>query len=199
MELPFSQASESNKVAILDVIRHLFLENQTVLEIGSGTGQHGVFFAENLPGVIWQCADQVAYHDTISQRINAAGLPNLRHPIALEAISFDWTSIKVDAVFTANTAHIMSWSAVVAMFKGVSQCLLEGSFVQYGPFNRDGKFTSPSNQQFHDSLVKSDPAMGIRDDARLIEVAREFGMTLIDDIAMPANNRILVWSKKTGN
>ena len=168
------------------------MAGQAVLEIGSGTGQHAVYFAENLPGVIWQCADQPDYHATINQRVALAGLPNIRSAIALETLSFDWTSLQVDSVFTANTAHIMSWPAVTAMFKGVGICIREGAFVQYGPFNRNGAFTSESNQQFDGSLRRTNPEMGLRDDADLVTLARENGLYLIDDIPMPANNRILI-------
>ena len=117
MNLPFSKASENNREPILEVIENWFMAGQAVLEIGSGTGQHAVYFAENLPGVIWQCADQPDYHATINQRVALAGLPNIRSAIALETLSFDWTSLQVDSVFTANTAHIMSWPAVTASFR----------------------------------------------------------------------------------
>ena len=193
MQLPFSQACENNKHPILDVIRRWFKDGETVLEIGSGTGQHAVFFAENMSGVIWQCADQVHYHSTINQRVANAQLPNLLPAIELEVLAFDWRKIEVDSFFSANTAHIMPWGAVEAMFRGIGASIKDGVFVLYGPFNRDGEFTSESNFRFHQSLQREAPHMGIRNDTDLRQLASQCDLALVKDIDMPANNRILIW------
>ena len=193
MQLPFSQACENNKTPILEVIRNWFRDGETILEVGSGTGQHAVYFAENMPGVIWQCADQTHYHSIINQRVADAQLPNLFPAIDLDVLSFNWRDIDVDSVFSANTAHIMPWSAVEAMFIGIGALITDGVFVLYGPFNRDGEFTSESNFRFHQSLQREAPHMGIRNDADLGQLARRCGLTMVKDIDMPANNRILIW------
>ena len=119
MNSVFSQAAESNKNAILEVLREMLIIPQAVLEIGSGTGQHAVFFAEKLPHITWQCADQSRYHDVINHRLSAAGLDNLPSPLVLEVETFDWKINNIGSVFSANTAHIMSWNALEAMFCGV--------------------------------------------------------------------------------
>ncbi|MGI9318083.1 MAG: DUF938 domain-containing protein [bacterium] len=197
MELPFSQACEKNKRPILEVLRHWLTDGDTVLEVGSGTGQHAVFFAENLPGIVWQCADQLIYHSAINQRVADSNLPNLLPAIELEVTAFDWALVEANSVFSANTAHIMPWSAVKALFAGVSRAINDGVFVLYGPFNRDGKFTSDSNRQFHESLQRQASHMGVRDDVELCQLAQQHGLELADDVDMPSNNRILVWKTKS--
>ena len=191
--LPFSQACENNKAPILSVIKEWYIPGQTILEVGSGTAQHSVYFAENLPDIVWQTADQKIHHDTILARVALANRRNLLPPLDLEALVFDWSQVEFDGAFSANTAHIMSWSAVVAMFRGIGRQLKDGVFILYGPFNRNGVFTSSSNQQFDNHLRRANPEMGIRDDRALIEVGLECGLELVNDIDMPANNRILIW------
>ena len=192
--LPFSQACENNKEPILEVLRDLLHDGQTVLEIGTGTAQHGEHFCRALPTIRWQCADLAEYHPGIRNRLAASNLPNLLLPIELESVTFDWSSIRADAVFSANTAHIMSWQAVEATFKGVSRVLPPGGLlIWYGPFNRGGEFTSASNARFDAQLRAGDHKMGIRDDAEMADAADRNGLIWIDDIAMPANNRILIY------
>lgn len=194
--LAFSQACENNKQVILEVLQLQFPAGHRVLEIGSGTAQHAVYFAANMPDIVWQCADQKSFHSGINQRVAIAALPNLFPALQLETISFDWSVLEVESFFSANTAHIMSWEAVEAMFNGVgSKIAANGKFILYGPFNRDGKFTSESNRLFHLSLQNRDPQMGLRDDRDLIALASGAGLRLTEDIAMPANNRILVWQR----
>lgn len=196
MDLPFSAASENNRLPILRELTRLFETGGTVLEIGAGTGQHAVFFASQLPALIWQPADQRAYLWVIRARQQESRLPNLLPPIELEAGSFDWSGQQYDHLYSANTAHIMSWEAVCAMFEGAGQALGHGVFVLYGPFNRNGEFTSESNRRFDASLRSQNAEMGIRDDAALSVLANRSGLVLAEDIAMPANNRILVWQRK---
>jgi len=199
MSLQHSQAAESNKLPILKVLKKLLTDSQTVLEIGSGTAQHAVFFAKEMPHLTWQCADQLIYHDAINQRLAETALTNILPPVKLETETFDWKGVYADSIFSANTAHIMSWNAVESMFRGVGQVLASGSaaglFILYGPFNRDGAFTSESNRQFDQMLKRREPKMGIRDDQALISLALQHGLRFIQDIEMPSNNRILVWDR----
>jgi hypothetical protein len=204
---PFSQASESNKSAILAVLQLQFSSRTNILEIGSGSGQHAVFFAEHMPWLHWQTSDQTTYHEGICQWIEYANLPNVGMPLTLDVTeNVNWRDIhcittapgqsRVDGVFSANTAHIMPWNAVVELFRGVGDLLQEKHrFVLYGPFNQNGQFTSPGNQRFHDQLTIQNPAMGIRNDCEIISLAANHALSLVEDVAMPANNRILVFER----
>jgi len=194
-ELPFSQAAEKNKEAIADVLNTWIGSRKSILEIGSGTGQHAVYFAQMYPQVVWQCADQISYHEGLNQRIEQSGLRNLPPPLVLEAATFDWSRVNADIVFSANTAHIMPWEAVQATMKGVSNLLNpDGIVLWYGPFNIDGAFTSPSNADFDKFLKSEAPHMGIRDRAAMEQEAHQNGLVLKKSIPMPANNQILVFS-----
>lgn len=194
MNKPFSQACENNKRPILDVLKRHLGNVQSVLEIGSGTGQHAVFFGEHLPHLAWQTSDQRHYHEGIDAWLADAGLDNVAPPLDLDVNVEPWPITSAEAVFSANTAHIMGWSTVEAFVAGVGRLLGPGGlFLLYGPFNYGGRHTSDSNARFDVSLRMQDPRMGIRDFEAMDDLARSAGMTLIEDNAMPANNRLLVW------
>ena len=191
-----SEASERNRDPILSVLRQWFVESGKALEIGAGTGQHAVYFAERLPHLQWLATDREENHPSIRAWIGDAGLPNLSGPIALDVTDATWPVTAVDYVFSANTAHIMSWPEVEAMFAGIGRILRAGGrFCLYGPFNAGGEFTSDSNRVFDAMLRARDERMGIRDDRALIELGKRHGLALQADHAMPANNRTLGWEK----
>lgn len=193
---PFSPACENNKDPILNVLRDAFSDRRSVLEIGSGTGQHAVYFAAALPHLRWQTSDLLENHEGILRWLEEAGLANLHPPIQLDVTQRDWPE-DFDAVFTANTAHIMPWPAVVAMVGRIGERLPAGGiFCQYGPFNYNGRFTSDSNARFDRWLKELDPTRGIRDFEGIRELARQAGLSLQSDNTMPANNRLLVWQKQ---
>lgn len=195
---PFVAACEMNRAPILEVLRVIFASSSSVLEIGSGTGQHAVYFGAHLPHLTWHTSDLPEHHDGITQWLDEAALANVRAPIALDVIAQPWTVPPVDAVYSANTAHIMSWPAVSAMVSGAADVLVAGGvFALYGPFNYDGAYTSAGNARFDRFLRAADPAAGIRDFAALDARASAAGLTLVDDHEMPANNRLLVWRKTT--
>lgn len=194
-----SVACERNRLPILKVIEALLADSNAVLEIGSGTGQHAVFFAEKLPHLTWYTSDLVENHDDILAWIDHAGLHNVESPLVLDVMQEQWPEINVDAVFSANTAHIMHWQAVEKMFPAVGRLLPPGGrFMLYGPFNYQGRYTSESNAQFDCWLKARDPESGIRDFEKLDRLATAAGMLLEDDYEMPANNRILYWRKEAG-
>ncbi|HMN43096.1 MAG TPA: DUF938 domain-containing protein [Povalibacter sp.] len=196
MPKPHSEACERNKGPILDVLKSWFLRPGTVLEIGSGTGQHAVHFAAHLPHLMWSATDREENLDGIRQWIDEAALPNLRGPYALDVRQEVWPVREALYAFSANTAHIMSWGDVEAMFAGVSVALEPGGcFCLYGPFNRDGQFTSDSNRAFDESLRARDPQMGIRDDRALQTLGTRCELEFAADYSLPARNRLLVWTK----
>jgi len=197
MEKPFSQACENNKGPILAVLaRHLHGVRE-VLEIGSGTGQHAVFLAAHLPHVSWQTSDRQTNHEGIRAWIDDEGPANVRPPLDLDVTIQPWPVARAEAVFSANTAHIMSWPMVEEFICGVGRLLPEGGlFLLYGPFSYDGVHTSESNARFDLSLKARDPAMGVRDFRDVDALAVKAGMVLVEDNAMPANNRLLVWRRR---
>ena len=193
----FSEACERNKDVILLAIKPLLCDKKTLLEIGSGNGQHAVYFSEFLPWLTWQTSDCLENHDDIDEWINEYGDDNIKRPLALNVLDDPWPKGYFDAVYSANTAHIMSWSAVQALFIGVGNVLQKGGiFILYGPFNYNGTFTSDSNRIFEDWLKSVDPERGIRDFEAVNQLAKTSSLSLLDDIEMPANNRILVWKRK---
>ncbi|MFZ6745514.1 DUF938 domain-containing protein [Undibacterium sp. JH2W] len=192
----FSAACERNSAPILQVIQPLLSNSQSLLEIGSGTGQHAVNFARSLSHLQWQTSDRLEYHPSIIAWMAEAALPNLLPPLELNIGINPWPQAQFDAVYTANTCHIMAWEEVELMFAGVATLLNEGGvFLIYGPFNYADKFTSASNQHFDASLKQQAAHMGIRDIENILIQASQHGMRLQDDIAMPANNRLLVLRK----
>lgn len=193
-EKPNAPATLRNREAIRDVLGIEFGSAGTVLEIGSGTGQHAVYFAGEFPHLIWQTSDRADNHSGIAAWIEESGLQNVRQPFDLDVLSSPGPGEKYDFVFSANTAHIMSFDAVTCMFQMVAGCLREKSiFCLYGPFNENGTFTSSSNERFDQSLRAQDSSMGIRDIEDLDGLAHSNGMHRIRRYAMPANNQILIW------
>jgi SAM-dependent methyltransferase len=192
---PFAEATEQNKAVIFEVIKS-YLHGE-VLEIGSGTGQHAVFFAGQTPQMQWQTSDLEPSLPGIEAWIADSGLPNLPAPVALDVLG-SWPDRQFDAVYSANCFHIMDKAAVAKCFAGVGACLKPaGVLMVYGPFNYAGSFTSPSNARFDAFLKTRDPASGIKDFEWLDDLANDEGLQLIDDVAMPANNRSLIWQKRT--
>ncbi|MFZ6654106.1 DUF938 domain-containing protein [Undibacterium sp. TJN19] len=193
MNKPYSVACERNSGPILQVITPVLADTKSLLEIGSGTGQHAVTFARHLPHLQWQTSDRPEYHPGIMAWLDEAALTNVLPPLELNIGKSPWPERQFDAVFTANTCHIMAWQEVQLMFAGVAKALAApGCFLIYGPFNYAGQFTSASNQQFDASLKQQAAHMGLRDIEKIIALAEQHGLHLQDDIAMPANNRLLV-------
>ena len=195
---PFWPACERNKGPILAVLRRVLEGVDDVLEIGSGTGQHAVWFAAALPHLVWRTSDLPEYHAAIDAWIDEAKLDNIERPLDLDVAAGPWPVSRAGAVFSANTTQIMHWPEVVAMFDGVAGLLSEGApFVLYGPFSRDGRHTGGSNAAFDRSLRAHDPEMGLRDLRDLERIAAAGSMSLEEDIAMPSNNRTLIWRRSS--
>lgn len=195
--MPFSQACENNKLPILEVLKRHLTSPQSVLEIAGGTGQHAAYFAAALPFLTWQSTDIPDNLPVLTPRINSAGLSNLPPPQALD-VNGDWPAQRYDAVFTANSLHIISTESVENFFTGVGSHLkAPGLLLVYGPFKYRGAFTTESNQRFDSWLKDRDPVSGVRDFEWVNSLAEQVGLSLIEDNPMPANNQLLVW--RTGN
>src|SRR5271167_2964434 len=190
--LPTSLACERNKAPILEVLRMAFADRSTVLEIGSGTGQHAVHFAAHLTHLTWHPTEQLAYLADLRKRVTLEGGSNLRPPTVLDVKQAVWPLRHADAIFTANTLHIMSWSEVLAMYQGLGAILAAGGVMcVYGPFRYAGRYTSDSNQDFDRILQERDPLSGLRDIQEVTVLAAQYGLRLRTDHDLPANNRLL--------
>ncbi|MDD9888970.1 MAG: DUF938 domain-containing protein [Gammaproteobacteria bacterium] len=192
--LPFSQASENNKLPILETVKPYLSTVNSVLEIGSGTAQHGEYFAESFPRLIWQCTDIPAHLDITQQRISASSLVNLPPAKPLNVDDSDWNCGRYDCVFSANSLHIMSAASVENFFRGLNQSLKKSAWlILYGPFKYSGEFTTESNARFDVWLKQQNPASGVRDFEWVCELAEANGLSFQIDNPMPANNQLLVF------
>jgi len=194
---PHSPASERNRDPILAVLRDFFAGRRHVLEIGSGTGQHAAHFAAALPHLTWQASDRDENLPGVRAWLGEAALPNTPEPLRLDVALDAWPSDRFDAVYSANTLHIMAWPEVEAFFAALPGATTDDAKLAiYGPFNVDGQFTSDSNAAFDAALKARSPHMGIRDGAAVDTLARRAGFVLVDDVAMPANNRTRLWRRR---
>ncbi|MBW7470859.1 DUF938 domain-containing protein [Marinobacter sp. M216] len=194
--LPFSQACENNKAPILGRLREVFEAPGKVLEVGTGTGQHAVHFAKAMPHLQWQPTDHPDATHISRPRLERAALPNILPIIDLDVGTDHWPVESFTWAFSANTAHIMAWSEVEQMFRGIGERLPEdGAFCLYGPFNNRGEYSSDSNRRFDQHLRSQAAHMGIRDLLDLSALAESAGMTLAENHPMPANNRLLVFQR----
>jgi SAM-dependent methyltransferase len=197
--LPFSAACERNKDPILEVLRIRFADRIQVLEIGSGTGQHAVHFSRALTHLTWHPTEQLTYLADLAERVKLEGPDNLRAPTLLDVRQAVWPVRSVDAMFTANTLHIMSWPEVMALFRGLGSVLAPGGvFCVYGPFRYAGRYTSDSNQEFDRMLQERDPNSGLRDIQAVTALGLQYGLRLDADHDLPANNRLLIFAKEPG-
>ena len=191
---PYSEACERNRGPILEVLREAFAAARDVLEIGSGTGQHAVYFAQHLPHVTWHTSELPEHHAGIRSWMAEVALANIRAPVALDVCEAQWPVAAVDAVFSANTLHIMGSGAVQAMFQGIARVINpQGVVAIYGPFNYGGQFTSDINARFDASLRARGVGSALRDFEVVNALALGVGLELVRDVAMPANNHMLVW------
>lgn len=190
---PYAESCDRNRDPILSVLSSHFANRKKVLEIGSGTGQHAVYFAGALPHLVWQASDVGENLPGISAWLDEANLANTPPAIPLD-VKGSWPSAKFDAVFSANTLHIMGWPEVETLFARLPALLeSDATLAIYGPFNYRGQFTSPGNASFNEWLKKRGTHMAIREFEAVNALAEGAGLQLVEDIAMPANNRLLVW------
>lgn len=192
-------AAERNKQPILEVLHGVLPEQGMALEIASGTGQHAAHFAAGLPGWTWQPSDFDAAN-LASITAWTAKLPNVLPAIQLDVLAADWplpaAAQTLDAIFCANMLHIAPWACCAALMQGAARHLApQGRLLTYGPYRVPGLATAPSNEAFDADLRARNPAWGLRDLADIETEARRAGLALIEQIAMPANNRVLVFAR----
>lgn len=193
---PFASAAARNADSILEALAREMKDCREVLEIGSGTGQHAVHVAAQLGFLRWQTSDLAENHAAIRAWITDSGLDNVLEPLDLDVRSATVKADSRDGLFSANTAHIMATDAVEAMFDLAARALRpSGVFVLYGPLTVDGRYTTPSNEQFDRSLRSRDPAMGLRDLAWLDGLAARRSLRRESLYAMPANNFLVAWRR----
>ncbi len=193
---PFVAASDRNKQPILEQLQEILPDICEVLEVGSGWGQHAAHFCHAMPGLIWQPTDRIDKLPALKEQVEIYGIKSIKPPLALDVLNDEWPPGPYDAVYTANTAHIMPWPAVIATIAGASACLDEGGLLCiYGPFNVEGQFTSKGNEEFDGRLRAMDPGRGIRDMEALENTGHDHQMVLKEQISMPANNFLLVFRK----
>lgn len=193
--LPFAEACERNKQPILERLQSVLPTSGNVLEIGSGTGQHVTCFAPRFPLLVWQPTDRADCLPGLEARIALHGSTNIRKPLLLDVLA-EWPAEIFSAAYSANTAHIMGWPAVCAMFAGVADHLEpSGVFLLYGPFNEAGAFTAASNEAFDRWLRQQDSRMGLRDVEALDALAVQHHMVADCRFQLPANNQLLVYRK----
>ncbi len=194
MQLETWKAPENNKRVICDKLVEDFADREHVLEIGSGTGQHAVWFAKHLPHLVWQTSDREEYLEFITQRLDAEKLENTRMPVELDVTAKQWPAGKFDGIFAANCIHIMGWQDVLMMFEGMATVLeANAKLALYGPFKYGGEFTTPSNAEFDLWLKSKNQKSGIRDFEDVDKLANNIGLTCLVDHAMPANNQLIIW------
>lgn len=192
---PFAQAAQQNRDDILKILRHELKQSKTVLEIGSGTGQHAVYFASHMSHLLWQPSDKKAMLHGIKQWVDEASLSNCANPIELD-VNGNWPSEKYDAAYTANIIHMMHQHEIIALFAGLSTVLTDNAiFYVYGPFNIQGEYTSQGNRRFDIWLKQNDPHSGIRDRDDLNMIAAKYEFDVAQQWDMPSNNKILSWKK----
>ena len=195
-EKPYAPSCEQNRDVILTVLQPRLKGVRRLLELGSGTGQHAVYFAPALPHITWQTSDLEEHLPGIQLWLADYPVANLPPPIVLDVATDRWPTAKFDAVFSANTAHMMDATMAGAMLSGVARLLPpNGRFLLYGPFKKEGNFHGPNDRAFDQRLRSHDPAIGLKDIAWLDQFAAAEGLNLVEEIAMPANNFVLFWKK----
>lgn len=214
-------ATERNRSAILQVLTQVLPDSGRVLEVASGTGEHALFFAQHLPHLIWQPSDLSAeMRASIDAWRGRQLLPNLRASIAVDACQPIWpveaatnvtetagenvTEEREDsneppivAIANINMIHISPWNACLGLMAGAGRILPpDGILYLYGPFQREGAHTAPSNAAFDTSLRDRNPDWGVRDLEEVVAVARQHHLHLIDIVQMPANNLSVIFQRQ---
>jgi len=191
-------ATARNREPILAVLRDVLPARGTVIEIASGSGEHGIYFASELPGVIWQPSDpDPDALASIEAWIAEAGAANVKAPLRIDATAGSWPIDGADALVCINMIHIAPWRAAQGLFAGAARILPPpgAPLCLYGPFRQAGVPTSESNEAFDRSLRARDPDWGLRDLEKVSAEAAARGFALEAINRMPANNLLVVYRR----
>ena len=192
--LNYSPASEKNKHVILTKLADFLADKPELLEIGSGSGQHAIYFARHLPNLIWQTSELADAVASLKENVKQYAPENVLSPVLLDVCKHPWPVQQSAAIYTANTLHIMPWNSVVQLFKGAGEVLSQrGVLSIYGPFKYSGEFTTQSNADFDQWLKRTNPLSGVRDFEAVNQLAIDQGLSLVKDYSMPANNQLLIF------
>ena len=196
-ERPYSPACETNKDPILNVLKDVITQDdRRLLEIGSGTGQHAVYFAPHFPQVEWYPTDVTANLKGMSLLFHEHHIRNIQKPARLVVGKDELPKLKFDLIFTATSFHIMHWKECKSLIKMFGGRLREGSRVLiYGPFKYDGQFTSVAHEELDRELKAKDPSSGIRAFEDVNNAMVKNGFELMLDVDMPENNQMLVYNR----
>jgi len=192
----YSQAAENNKAPIADVMGKHLPPDASVLEIGSGAGQHALHMSHTFPGITWLPSERKAVVPILMANLALYESNNIQPPLVLDLADFTWSGDPVDAVYAANVMHIVSDSLGKRLVQLAADALRSsGLLMLYGPYKYNGQFTTESNAAFDQWLKDRDPASGVRDFEAVIATAQCSGLTLAQDYAMPANNQMLIFER----
>jgi cyclopropane fatty-acyl-phospholipid synthase-like methyltransferase len=190
----FSPAAERNKKFICDQLSILIKGSASLLEIGSATGPHAIYFSQALPDLSWQCSDRTDYLPSLNDNIKQSKLNNVLPPIELDVMYYPWNTLQYNVIFTANTLHIMTQKEVDIFLRHVHLALKpEGKLIIYGPFNYNNEYTSESNRQFDNMLRNQHMGSCIKSFESVDDLLIDSNFKFVKDVSMPANNRLIVW------
>ena len=199
----FFASTQRNRDSIVVVLSKIIKKYGSILEIGSGSGEHGVFFQKRFPEIIWQTSDpELAHRKSISSWIKHEELnKKMPQPIVLDVEKIPWeipmnVVHSLQGIVSINMIHVAQWSCTVALFRESGKLLNKGKFLMlYGPFKIDKKHTSQSNYCFDNSLKIQNDFWGIRNLEDVSDEAKKFGFLQESTINMPANNFSIIYRK----
>ena len=192
----FSQAADNNKTPILNTLREWLSNGELVLEIGSGSGQHAIHIANTLSKIRWQPTEHPGVLPILTKNISSFGSTNILTPQSLDLAAVEWPAESVDCVYAANVIHIVAETLGRKLIETAAEILGAGGLLAlYGPFKYQGDFTTTSNAEFDDWLKDRNPKSGIRDFEWVMELAKDSGLTFVEDRSMPANNQFLAFRR----
>ena len=193
----YAPATQRNRAPILEVLSRVLPGSGLVLEIASGTGEHAVWFAQQLRPLEWQPSDaDPEMRRSIAAHAEGAHCPGLKPPLALDVCEAEWPVAAADAIVCINLLHIAPWRVAEGLMAGAARVLApDGVLYLYGPYRREGRHTAPSNASFDVSLRSQNPDWGIRDLEAVADLAAAHGLRCEEVVEMPANNLSLVFRR----